>query len=151
MHRRNFRRDGGVWTPHFLKCGMDTPNFGVYQVRNFAFKTSNAEMQSVIYSNVKRSINWIQFVAHIKTRTKHQTVFMHGWPQFAICVQTCLESSKTPQTPLVSSQRSTRPVVELGEARESLAHLKDLMAPMKHVLRGYKGPPLKLLWADDFL
>jgi len=40
--------------PHFLECRTD-PTLGVYQVRNFAFKMSNAEMLSinckVIYSN----------------------------------------------------------------------------------------------------
>jgi len=28
------------------RTGVQTPTFGVYQVRNFAFETSNAEMQS---------------------------------------------------------------------------------------------------------
>ena len=41
-----------------------------------AFKTSNAEMQStncnVIYSDLKHPINWIQFLAHIETRSIRQ-------------------------------------------------------------------------------
>jgi len=63
-------------------------------------------------------------------------MFMHDWPKFAICTQsqTCLESSKTPRTPLGELTTLPRPVVELAAARGGLAHLKDLMAPVKHLL-----------------
>jgi len=44
-----------------VSVGTDPPLYESYQVRNSAFKTSNAEMQrincDVIYSNVKLSIN----------------------------------------------------------------------------------------------
>jgi len=58
---RNFRGGDEVGRTPMLWSGDGPPTFQVFQVRNFAFKTSNAEMQStnynVIYSNVKRPIN----------------------------------------------------------------------------------------------
>jgi len=48
---------------HFFEWGTESTDLTlrVYQVKNFAFKTTNAEMQStncnVIYSKAKRPIN----------------------------------------------------------------------------------------------
>jgi len=74
---------------------------------------------------------------------------MHDWPKFAIQIQTYLESSKTAWTLLVSSWRFPRPVIKLG-GRGGLAHLKDLMAPEKHLFwegtRGLgKAPPPEIV------
>jgi len=41
-------------------------------------------------------------------------MFMHAWQKFAICIQTCLESSKMPQTPLGELMTLPRLLNRLG-------------------------------------
>jgi len=63
---RNLRKGTGKIRTRTFWSGDGPSTLGVYQVRNFAFKTSNAEMQTtnynVIYLHVKHPINGIQFV-----------------------------------------------------------------------------------------
>jgi len=45
-HKRKFRGDGDPDPLPLFGVGGRTPTLRVYQVKNFDFKTSNAEMQS---------------------------------------------------------------------------------------------------------
>jgi len=74
---------------------------------------------------------------------------MRDWPKFAIYVQTCLENYETRSSHCWELTTLPRPVVELGETRRGLAHLKDLMAPRNVCFKRVQVIPSKQTFHGD--
>jgi len=77
-HRRNFKGDGGP-DPHFLKRG-DGPNFMSLPSQKLYLQNDSNNAEYKLCNLFKRQINWLQFVAHITTRSNRHCSYMTDYP-----------------------------------------------------------------------